>query len=75
MTAINIVIKIAFFGVFIAFLYVSIDYFRNLVLTNLNIPFMDLLSYLGVIQAIQVLISFSIASFVANNVISYFRSA
>lgn len=75
MTAINIVIKIAFFGVFVAFLYVAIDYFRTLVVNNLDLPFLDLLSYLGVMQAFQVLFSFMIASYVANQIISYFRSA
>lgn len=75
MTALNIVVKIAFFTFFIGLLYFIIDYFVDLVQANLNIPFLDLFSYLGVIQAVQVLLSFAIASFVANQIISYFRSA
>jgi phage-related holin len=75
MTALNIVIKIALFGVFLSLLYLVIDYFVGIIQANLNLPFIDLLSYLGVVQALQVLISISIASYVANQVIAYFRSA
>jgi hypothetical protein len=75
MTAINILIKIAFFGFFIGLLYLVLDYFVLILTSNLDIPFLDLFSYLGVIQAIQVLISFNIVSYVANQIISYFRSA
>ena len=75
MTALNIIIKIALFTVFLGLLYLVIDYFVALIKSNLNIPFFDLLSYLGVVQAIQVVISISIASYIANQVISYFRSA
>lgn len=75
MTALNIIIKIALLGVFLSMLYLVLDYFIGIVQSNFNIPFLELFSYLGVIQAIQVLISISIASYVANQVISYFRSA
>ena len=75
MTAINILIKIAFFSFFIALLYLVLDYFVLILRDNLDIPFLDLFSYLGVIQAIQVLVSFNIVSYVANQIISYFRSA
>lgn len=75
MTALNLVIKIALFAVFLGLLYLVLDFFVGLVQSHLNIPFLDLLSYLGVIQALQVLIAISIASFVANQVIAYFRSA
>lgn len=75
MTAINIIIKIALFGVFLSLLYLVIDYFVGIIQSNLNLPFIDLFSYLGVIQAIQVLISISIASYVANQIIAYFRVA
>ncbi len=75
MTAINIIIKIAFFSFFIVLLYLVLDYFVLILRDNLDIPFLDLFSYLGVIQAIQVLISFSIVSYIANQIISYFRSA
>lgn len=75
MTALNIVIKIALFAVFLGLLYLVIDYFVALIQSSFNIPFIDLLSYLGVVQAIQILISISIASYVANQVICYFRSA
>ena len=75
MTAINILIKIAFFSFFIALLYLVLDYFVLILRDNLDIPFFDLFSYLGVIQAIQVLISFNIVSYIANQIISYFRSA
>lgn len=75
MTALNIVIKIALFGVFLSLLYLVIDYFIGIIQANLNLPFIDLLSYLGVVQALQVLISISIASYIANQVIAYFRSA
>lgn len=75
MVAINVLIKIAFFGIFIGMIYLVLDYFIQIVITNLNLPFLDLLSYLGVIQAIQILISFSVVSYIANQVISYFRSA
>lgn len=75
MTALNIVIKIALFAVFLSLLYLVIDYFVGIIQTHLNIPFMDLLSYLGVIQALQVLISISIASYIANQLISFFRYA
>ena len=75
MTAINILIKIAFFSFFIALLDLVLDYFVLILRDNLDIPFLDLFSYLGVIQAIQVLISFNIVSYIANQIISYFRSA
>jgi len=74
MFAINIGIKIVFFSVFLGFLYLVIDYFINLVVTNLDIPFISLFSYLGVLQAIQVLISFAIASYTVNQIIAYFRN-
>lgn len=75
MTALNLIVKIALFGVFISLLYLVIDYFLNIVVDNLDIPFLDLFYYLGVVQAIQVLISFSVVSYLANQVIAYFRSA
>jgi hypothetical protein len=75
MTALNLIVKIALFAVFLALLYLVLDYFVGIIQANLNIPFIDLFSYLGVLQAIQVLISISVASYVANQVISYFRSA
>lgn len=75
MTAINILIKIAFISLFVGLLYLVLDYFISILQANFNLPFLDLFSYLGLIQAIQVLISFAIASFIANQVISYFRSA
>ena len=73
MYAINLAIKIAFFAVFIYLIYFILDYFLNIVVNNLNIPFISLFSYLGVLQAIQVLISMAIASYVINQVMSYFR--
>jgi|GEM_PF-4523714 len=75
MTALNIIVKIALFVVFMGLLYLVLDYFTGVIQANMNIPYLALFSYLGVIQAIQVLISISIASFVANQVIAYFRSA
>lgn len=75
MTALNLVIKISLFGLFMGLLYLVIDYFISILKANFNIPFMDLFSYLGVLQAIQVLISISIASYIANQIISYFKSA
>lgn len=75
MTALNIIVKIALFSVFLALLYLIIDYFVSILQSNFNIPYFDLFSYLGVIQAIQVLISISIASYIANQIIAYFRSA
>ncbi len=75
MTAVNILIKIAFFSFFIALLYLILDYFVLILRDNINIPFLDLFSYLGIIQAIQILISFNIVSYLANQIISYFRSA
>lgn len=75
MTALNILVKIALFGVFLSMLYLVLDFFIGIVVNHLNIPLLSLFSYLGVLQAIQVLISFSISSFVANQVIAYFRSA
>ena len=75
MTAVNILIKIAFFSFFIALLYLILDYFVLILRDNLNISFLDLFSYLGIIQAIQILISFNIVSYLANQIISYFRSA
>ena len=74
MYAINLAIKIAFMAIFVSLLYLVIDYFFSMVVNNLNIPFLDLFSYLGILQAIQVLISFSISSYIANQVISYFKS-
>lgn len=74
MYAINLAIKIAFFAVFIYLIYFILDYFLNILVNNLNIPFISLFSYLGVLQAIQVLISMAIASYVINQVISYFRN-
>lgn len=75
MTALNIIFKIALLGVFLSLLYLVLDYFIGIFQSHFNIPFLELFSYLGVIQAIQVLISISVSSYVANQVISYFRSA
>lgn len=74
MYALNLGIKILFFAVFIYLIYFILDYFLNIVVNNLNIPFISLFSYLGVLQAIQILISMAIASYVINQVISYFRN-
>lgn len=67
----NLVAKIAFMAIFISLLYLVIDYFLALVVGSLNIPFFSLFSYLGVLQAIQVLISIAISSYVINKVISF----
>lgn len=75
MVALNVLIKIAFFTIFISMIYLVLDFFIQIVVSNLNIPLLALFSYLGVLKAIQVLISFSISSYVANQIISYFRSA
>lgn len=74
MVALNVFIKIAFFTIFISMIYLVLDFFIQIVVSNLNIPLLGLFSYLGVLKAIQVLISFSISSYVANQIISYFRS-
>lgn len=74
MYAINLAIKIVFLAVFVSLLYLVIDYFLNMVLDNLDIPFISLFSYLGLLQAIQILISIAIASFVVNQIISYIRN-
>lgn len=75
MVALNVLIKIAFFTIFISMIYLVLDFFIQIVVINLNIPLLGLFSYLGILKAIQVLISFSISSYVANQIISYFRSA
>lgn len=74
MVAINVLIKIAFFGIFISMLYLVLDFFIGIVVSHLDIPLLGLFSYLGILKAIQVLISFSISSYVANQIISYFKS-
>ena len=74
MYAINLAIKVAFFVVFLGALYLVLDYFINIIVGNLDIPFLSLFSYLGVLQAIQVLISFAITGYVINQVIAYFRN-
>ena len=74
MYAINLAIKVAFFVVFLGALYLVLDYFINNVVENLDIPFLSLFSYLGVLQGIQVLISIAIASYVVNQIISYIRN-
>lgn len=73
--ALNLLSKIFLFGIFLTMLYLVLDYFINIIQSHLNIPFFALFSYLGVIQAIQVLIAISIASYIANQIISYFKSA
>lgn len=75
MMAINIVIKIAFFTLFVGLLYLVLDYFVSILQANLNLPFLSLFCYLGITKAIQILVSFAITSFIANQVISYFRVA
>lgn len=74
MYAINIAIKIAFFVVFLGLLYLVIDYFVNLLSSNFDLPFLNLFSYFGITQSIQILISFAISSYVINQVIAYFRN-
>ena len=74
MYAINLAIKIAFMAIFVSLLYLVIDYFLSMVVNNLNIPFICLFSYLGVLQGTQVVISFAIASYVVNQIISYIRN-
>ena len=39
-------------------IYLVLDFFIQIVVSNLNIPLLGLFSYLGVLKAIQVLISF-----------------
>ncbi len=74
MVALNVLIKIAFFTIFISMIYLVLDFFIQILVSNLDIPLLGLFSYLGILKAIQVLISFSISSYVANQIISYFRS-
>jgi len=73
MYAINLGIKLLFFTVFLAVLYLVIDYFVLIVKTEIDLPFLDLFYYLGVIQAIQILISMAITSYVVNQTISFFK--
>lgn len=74
MSKIVYLLKIVFVVTFVSLLYFIIDYFIAVALARVDFDAFDLICYLGIIDAINILLSFAIASFVANNLIAYFRS-
>ena len=54
-------------------LYFVIDYFLSIVLANFSLDLLELPCYLGVFQALNLLISIAITGYVANQLVSYFR--
>lgn len=73
MSKITYLLKILFVTVFTGLLYFLIDYFLSATLSKANLEIIDLACYLGVIKALNVLISIAIASYIANNLVAYFR--
>ena len=73
MSKILYILKIAFVTAFVSLLYFVIDYFLSIVLANFNLDLLELPCYLGVFQALNLLISIAITSYIPNQLISYFR--
>ena len=69
-----IVKKFAFIATFFSLMLFIIDYFLGTVQSNLQLEYFELLYYLGVIQAIQVLVSFAITTYVANHILTYLKT-
>ncbi|MCT7536427.1 hypothetical protein [Aliarcobacter butzleri] len=74
MSKIAYLLKMVFVASFVSLLYFVIDMFLNVALARIDFQAIDLICYFGVINAVNILLSFAIASFVANNLIAYFRS-
>lgn len=74
MSKITYILKFVFLAVFTSFLYFVIDYFIIIITNNINLQIIDLICYLGVIQALNILISLTIAGYIANQLIAYFRN-
>lgn len=74
MSKITYFLKIFFVTVFASILYFVIDYFISITIQRVDLPITDLLCYLGVMQALNVLISISITGYIANQLIAYFRN-
>lgn len=70
----DLVKKILLLPMIFALIIYIINYFVNKVKANLNLEFFDLIYYFGVIQAVQVLISFAIVAFIANHMLTYFKN-
>ena len=66
--------KVAFLSIFYSLVIFIVDYFLSLVQSNLQLDYFDLIYYLGVVQALQVLISFAITAYVANHLLTYFKN-
>lgn len=66
--------KAAFLSIFFSIITFIIDYFLGTVQSNLQLEFFDLLYYLGVVQALQVFISFGITVYIANHLLTYFKN-
>lgn len=66
--------KIAFLSIFYSLIIFIIDFFLNTVKANIDLQYFDLIYYLGVAQALQVFIGFAITSYVANHILTYFKS-
>lgn len=73
MSKITYLLKMIFITVFTSLLYFVIDYFISATIQKADLEVIDLLCYLGVIQALNVLISIAITGYIANQLISYFR--
>jgi len=69
-----IVKKFAFITTFFSLITFIIDYFLGTVQSNLQLDYFQLLYYLGVAQALQVLISFAITTYVANHILTYLKN-
>lgn len=74
MSKVTYLIKILFVTVFVSLLYFVINYFMSIMLDYVNIDLFDLACYLGVFQAINIFFAFAISSYIANNLISFFRN-
>ena len=73
MSKILYVLKIAFVTAFVSLLYFVIDYFFLIFLVIFILDFLEISCYFGVFQALNLLISIAISSYIANQLISYFR--
>jgi len=73
MSKILYILKIAFVTAFVSFyIFLLID-FLSIVLANFSLDLLELPCYLGVFQALNLLISIAITGYVANQLVSYFR--
>ncbi len=70
----DLIKKVILLPFIFALLMFIINYFVNKIQSHINLEFFDIIYYLGVAQALQVLVTFAIVGFVANHMFNYFKN-